>query len=135
MGEGETSVSPTFMDKHYFFRSTHYPSGDYNEFHPCHIVRKKWVEQGWYVNSFYRVSRFRGIKLPFISFGMISGYRPHRVPYIAFHWGNAFHMPTFIVNRKILWIRCEYGSRDQWTSQRKLLLARMKREKQKFTRQ
>ena len=131
---GRLRSPPTSMQKHYFFRSKHYPEGRYNQAHPCHIVRKKWVEQGWYINSFYRVSRFRGIKLPFISFGLISGYKPHRIPYIALHWGNKFHMPTFLVSRKMLWISCEYGSKNQWTSQRKMLLARMKREKQKFSR-
>ena len=122
------------MKRHYLFRSKHFPSGDYNEFHPCRIARKRWIEQGWYVNSFYRVSRFRGIKLPLISFGLISGYRKYRVPYIALHWGNYFFMPTFLIpGSKILWITCKYSKND-WKSQTRLLLARMKREKQKFTR-
>lgn len=122
------------MKRYYFFRSKHYPKGDYNEFHPCRIVRKRWVEQGWYVNSFYRVSRFRGIKLPFISFGMISGYKKYRVPYIALHWGNYFFMPVGLLPfTRIKWITCWYAKND-WKSQTKLLLARMKREQQKFSR-
>ena len=121
------------VKRHYFFRSTHYPRGNYNEFHPCRIVRKRWVEQGWYINSYYRVSRFRGIKLPLISFGLISGYRKHRVPYIIFHWGNKFYAPTFFLGNGVLLIKCEYSKND-WKSHTRLLLARMKREKQKFTR-
>jgi hypothetical protein len=121
------------VKRHYLFRSKHYPRGKYNEIHPCRIVRQRWVEQGWYINSYYRVSRFRGIKLPLISFGLISGYRKHRVPYIIFHWGNTFYVPTFFLGNGLLLIKCEYANND-WKSQTRLLLARMKREKQKFTR-
>ena len=120
--------------RHYFFRSKHYPRGDYNEYHPCRIVRKGFVERGWYVNSFYKVSRFSGVKLGLISFGLISGYRNYRIPYLAFHWGNYFFMPVGLLPfTQIKWITCWY-SKNNWTSHTKLLLARMKREQQKISR-
>lgn len=122
------------VTKHYFFRSKHYPAGDYNEYHPCRIVRKNFVERGWYINSFYRVSRFNGYKFWVISFGLISGYRKHRVPYIALHWKNYFFMPVGLLPfTRIKWITCWYAKND-WKSRTKMMLARMKREQQKFSR-
>ena len=118
------------VERRYFFTSKHYPEGNYNELHPCRIVRYRLIERGWYLNSFYRVSRFSGIKLGVVSFGLISGYRSFRVPYLAFHWKNKFVLPTFLLgNRKLLFIFCEYGN-NNWKSSVRMAVAKLKRNGQ-----
>lgn len=109
------------IDRYYFFTSEHRPKGSYNEVHPCRIVRTRWREQGWYLNSFYRISRFKGIKIGRISMGMVGGYRKYRIPYIAYHWKGGFTLPVFILkvfDRKIKIdkITCTYGDRTLKTS-------------------
>ena len=124
------------VERRYFFKSKHYPAGDYNELHPCRIVRKRWVERGWYINSFYKVSRFSGFKLGLVSFGLISGYKKYRIPYIIFHWGNKFYVPVFLMGfmgTKIKFIKCKYTNKN-WSHYIKLAYARLKRDGQwKFT--
>ena len=117
------------VERRYFFTSRHYPAGKYNELHPCRIVRYRWIERGWYLNSFYRISRISGIKLGIVSFGLVSGYRKYRVPYLAFHWKNKFYLPVFFVTRNLLWLECEY-SKSNWKSSVKLAISRLKRNGQ-----
>lgn len=118
------------VERRYFFTSTHYGEGKYNEMHPCRIVRKRWIERGWYINSFYKVSRFSGYKFGVVSFGLISGYRKYRIPYIIFHWKNKFYVPAFLLlGTKIKWITCEYTDKT-WSSYVKLAYAKLKREGQ-----
>ena len=108
------------VERFYFFTSTHYPQGSYNEIHPCRIVRTKWYERGWYLNSFYRVSKFKGIKIGRISCGLVSGYRNYRIPYIAYHWDGGFTLPvwmlSYISGYDLKKIKCTYGDRTLKTS-------------------
>jgi len=114
------------VKKHYYFSSTHVPSGNYNEMHPCNIVRKGIVERGWYINSHYRLSRFAGYKLGPVSFGMISGYRKYRVPYIIWHWKNSFYVPAIFLGRGLLYVKCTYNTR-RWKSGTRMAINRLKR--------
>lgn len=108
------------IDRYYFFTSEHHPKGSYNEVHPCRIVRTRWREQGWYLNSFYRISSFRGIKIGCISMGLVSGYRKNKIPYIAYHWNGGFTLPVFLLswmmNSQLKKITCTYGDRKLKTS-------------------
>jgi len=108
------------IERYYFFTSEHHPKGSYNEVHPCRIVRTRWREQGWYLNSFYRVSSFRGIKIGCISMGLVSGYRRHKIPYIAYHWNGGFTLPVFLLSwmmgSEMKKITCTYGDRKLKTS-------------------
>ena len=108
------------INRYYFFTSEHHPKGKYNEVHPCRIVRTRWREQGWYLNSFYRVSRFAGIKLGRVSLGLVTGYRRYRIPYVAYHWEGGFTLPVVLVSwitgSKLKYIRCTYGDRKLKTS-------------------
>jgi hypothetical protein len=114
------------VKRYYYFSSEHVPTGNYNQMHPCGIVRKRCSERGWYINSHYKISRFIGIKLGPISFGMISGYRPYRVPYIIWHWKNTFYVPAFFFGNKLKYIKCTYGGR-RWKSTIRMAIQRMKR--------
>lgn len=108
------------IDKYYFFTSEHTPKGRYNEVHPCSIVRTKWREQGWYLNSFYRISRFKGFKVGCISLGLVSGYRDNKIPYIAYHWDGGFTLPVGLISwmhgSDMKKITCTYGDRTLRTS-------------------
>ena len=108
------------VERFYFFTSTHYPQGSYNEIHPCRIVRTKWYERGWYLNSFCRVSKFKGIKIGRISCGLVSGYRNYRIPYIAYHWDGGFTLPVWMLSYlsgyNLYKIKCTYGDRTLKTS-------------------
>lgn len=108
------------IERFYFFTSKHYPPGPYNEVHPCRIVRTKWLEQGWYLNSFYRVSKFKGWNLGPLSFGLVTGYKKYRVPYVAYHWDGGFTLPvgliSWIIGSKMQKITCTYGDRSVKTS-------------------
>ncbi len=120
----------------YFFLSTHYPRSrakriGYNETHPCYIIRRgngfyAW-ERGTYYNSHRRISKFRGLKIGIldygVSFGMISGYKPKswmrrmlnksgEMPYVLFHSKSAFHIPAFMVFPGQLWIVCKYQEKS-----------------------
>ena len=98
----------------------------YNEIHPCYIVRNgngfyAW-EKGTYYNSHRRISKFSGLKIGIldygVSFGLISGYKPRnfmkillksgKMPYILFHSSSAFHIPAFMVFPNQFWIVCKY---------------------------
>ena len=119
----------TKVEKHYYFSTQHVPSGNYNEMHPCNIVRKGCVERGWYINSHYRISRFSGFKIGPISLGKISGYRSYNVPYITFHWGNTFYVPAFFLGNGLWYIKGTYGKR-KWKSSIRMAISRMKRNGQ-----
>ena len=90
------------VERFYFFTSTHYPQGSYNEIHPCRIVRTKWYERGR------------------ISFGLVSGYRNYRIPYIAYHWDGGFTLPVWMLSYmsgyNLYKIKCTYGDRTLKTS-------------------
>lgn len=110
------------IERYYFFTSEHVPKGKYNEVHPCSIVRSKWKEKGWYLNSFWKVSKFEGIKIGFLSFGLVTGYRKHRIPYIAYHWDGGFTMPVWMLpGTKLYYIRCTYGDKSLKTSWKLLM--------------
>lgn len=112
------------VDRYNYFVSEHNPPGKYNEHHPCGIVRTKWREQGWYLNSFYRISRFTGYKIGRVSFGFVSGYKKYRIPYICYHWDGGFTLPVGIISwmmgSEMKYIRCTYAERNTWTSNIKL---------------
>jgi hypothetical protein len=105
------------INKYYFFTSTHVPKGKYNEVHPCSIVRTQWREQGWYLNSFYRISKFKGYKIHNVSFGLVSGYRKYRIPYICKHHDGGFTMPCWMLpGTELYYIHCTYGDKSLKTS-------------------
>lgn len=108
------------VERYYFFTSEHEPQGKYNEVHPCRIVRTRWYERGWYLNSFYRVSRFKGVKIGCISIGLVTGYRKHRIPYLAYHWDGGFTLPvgliSWMMGSNMKKITCTYGDRTLKTS-------------------
>lgn len=101
------------IERYYFFTSEHEPKGNYNEVHLCNIVRTRWYERGWYLNSFYRVSRFKGVKIGCISIGLVTGYRKHRIPYLAYHWDGGFTLPvgliSWMMGSNLKKITCTYG--------------------------
>lgn len=109
------------VSKYNFFVSKHEPPGNYNELHPCNIVRSKWREQGWYFNSFYRMSKFKGVVIGNVSFGLVSGYRKYRIPYIAYHYEGGFTMPAWMLpGTPLYFIRCTYAERNTWIGNIKL---------------
>ncbi|OUU16857.1 MAG: hypothetical protein CBB97_22420 [Candidatus Endolissoclinum sp. TMED37] len=116
----------TTVDRKHFFTSRHIPSGNYNESHPCRIVRKGFVERGWYVNSFYKISRFRGYKFGPISFGLITGYSRGEFPYMILHWNNKFYVPAFFLGNGLWFIVCTYEE-NSWKHMLKLAVSRLRR--------
>lgn len=122
-------MSSSKVSKYNYFVSQHEPPGKYNEHHPCAIVRTQWREQGWYLNSFYRISKFKGYKINNISFGLVSGYRKYRIPYICYHWNGGFTMPCWMLpGSKLYYIRCTYSERNTWTSNLKLWWSKLKND-------
>lgn len=98
--------------KPYFFTSKHYSlkPRKFNEIHPCRIYHERFYEHGWYLNSHMRRSKLRGFRLANISFGLISGYRSYRIPYISIHTKTGFIAPTFLLGSHSPYlIVCTYG--------------------------
>jgi len=96
----------------HFFTSKHYSlkHHKFNEIHPCRIHHDGIREHGWYLNSHMRRSKLRGFRVGNFSFGLISGYRSYRIPYITIHTKNGFIAPTFLLGAHSPYlIVCTYG--------------------------
>lgn len=120
------------IERFYFFTSEHVPAGKYNEVHPCSIVRSKWKEKGWYLNSFWKISKFEGYKVGNVSMGIVSGYGKYKVPYIAYHWDGGFTMPVGLISwargSNLQYIKCTYGDKSLKTSWKLLVNKWWKRD-------
>ena len=117
-------------DRHFFFTSTHYGrQWRYNEVHPCNITRTGMREFGWYWNSNCKLSKFRGYRLGPLSFGMISGYRNYKIPYITFHYKNMFIVPTFLLlQTRPAIIVCTYGDKT-WSGAANQIWSKLREKK------
>lgn len=98
--------------KPYFFTSKHHTIKErkFNEIHPCRIAHDGIREYGWYINSHMKYSKFRGYRVGNFSFGLISGYRSYRIPYITIHTKDGFIAPCFLLGvHSPYLIVCTYG--------------------------
>lgn len=119
-------------EKHYFFTSNHYGlHRRFNEIHPCHVTRKGLRQYGWYWNSHHRIAKFRGYRIGPISFGLISGYKPFRIPYITIHYKNMFIVPTFLLGQtRPALIVCTYGEKT-WSGAFRQLWGKLREKSNK----
>ena len=117
-------------DRHFFFTSQHYGlQRRYNEVHPCNITTQGIRDFGWYWNSNHRLSKFRGFRFGPMSFGLISGYRSFKIPYITIHYKNMFIVPTFLLlQTRPAIIVCTYGDRT-WSGATKQIWSKLREKK------